>query len=988
MDSNENIYKLNQGNNEYILTTNIVGNAIRITCKNILNDKAKFSRDFTIDELKRIDHVFNFIQTPFQGLEYIDKALKNQKVGVSEEGENLKINFYVTTQGISHQLEIPLGDQNVFSSGFNNSYSKTTETTTYNMNQNFRGQNANQFLSQFGNTDLNPLGNAQNITNFGTIDTTTTSNVNADDQIKQLLQNLPGSSNTTGANTFTQTTTTTTTEQSYNNLGGLGGLGSTNTDINANLNSPFLSPPIIGPVVDSSSSSNDFLKNLQNNTTQFTTTTTTNGAQDISSQFNFGTTTGTQDTTSQFNFGTTTGAQDTTSQFNFGTTTGAQDTTSQFNFGTTTGAQDTTSQFNFGTTTGAEDVSSQFNLGNNGAQDVTSQLNLGVSEPQGVPSQYNFTSTETKNVTTSQYTFGSNGNQDNQFEANQFGSGPELLTKFNLDLPLESAGGDNQFTQTTTETATEKVSTFPTTPGLPTDASFEPKFNNFETAQTQTDYLNQTKEATTNTNFPGGFSNNYTETKTQYDITLRNVPNVQPQPVLQPQPQIMQSLQPTVQNVPDERINRLEGDTNSLRSEHQFLQDKINSLTGELNSYRNKLELMEKEKAASELNALKAENQAIKQQLSELHNLRNESSEVRMLRSQLSELDPLRRKVAEMEVLKGQLNELNSLRAKVAELSNVKSQLGELNSLRQQVSQMNLLKSQLDELNSLKSKVAELSGVKSQLGELNSLRQQVGQMNLLKQQLGELNNLKQSAIESDNLRRKINDLENIKIQYEQEIRNLRDAQNRNVNMEQNKYSEYQRISEMKMRSGLGMNSKQLLFEDKPQQICVKGDIIHNTDELELITRKINKLNQKLTLNLLYKATADSDKASAFHSKCDDAKSSLVLVETDKGKRFGGFTTCSWSGDCVDKKDEDAFVFSLDKMMTYDNIPGEDAIGCYPKFGPIFLGCQIRIYDNAFSKGGTTFEKGLNFNTEEDYELTGGEREFNVREIEVYEVIPQ
>ena len=290
MDLNENIYKLNQGNNEYILTTNIVGNAIRIICKNILNDKAKFARDFTIDELKRIDQVFNFIQTPFQGLEYIDKALKNQKVGVVEEGENLKINFYVTTQGISHQLEIPLGDQNVFTTGFNNAYTKTTETTTYNMNQNFGGQNANQFLSQFGNTDINTLGNAQNTTNFGTIDTTTTSNVNADDQIKQLLQNLPGASNTTGANTFTQTTTTTTTEHQYNNLGGLGGLGTTNTDINANLNSPFLSPPIIGPVVDSSSSDNDFLQNLQNKTTQFTTITT--GAQDISSQFNLGSTPG------------------------------------------------------------------------------------------------------------------------------------------------------------------------------------------------------------------------------------------------------------------------------------------------------------------------------------------------------------------------------------------------------------------------------------------------------------------------------------------------------------------------------------------------------------------------------------------------------------------------------------------------------------------------------------------------------------------------
>ena len=44
------------------------------------------------------------------------------------------------------------------------------------------------------------------------------------------------------------------------------------------------------------------------------------------------------------------------------------------------------------------------------------------------------------------------------------------------------------------------------------------------------------------------------------------------------------------------------------------------------------------------------------------------------------------------------------------------------------------------------------------------------------------------------------------------------------------------------------------------------------------------------------------------------------------------------------------------MMVYENIPGEDAIGCYPKFGPIFLGCQIRIYDNAFSKEGPLLRK--------------------------------
>ena len=167
---------------------------------------------------------------------------------------------------------------------------------------------------------------------------------------------------------------------------------------------------------------------------------------------------------------------------------------------------------------------------------------------------------------------------------------------------------------------------------------------------------------------------------------------------------------------------------------------------------------------------------------------------------------------------------------------------------------------------------------------------------------------------------------------------------------------------------------------------VKGDIIHDMNELEMITKKINKENKRIIINLLYKASADSDSAAVFHEKCDGANNTIVLVETKDGKRFGGYTTKSWTGNCVEKADPDAFIFSFDKMKTYDNIPGDDAIGCYPKFGPIFLGCQIKIFDNAFTRGGTTFEKELNFNTEDDYELTGGNRTFDVKDIEVYEVI--
>ena len=75
--------------------------------------------------------------------------------------------------------------------------------------------------------------------------------------------------------------------------------------------------------------------------------------------------------------------------------------------------------------------------------------------------------------------------------------------------------------------------------------------------------------------------------------------------------------------------------------------------------------------------------------------------------------------------------------------------------------------------------------------------------------------------------------------------------------------------------------------------------------------------------------------------------SLVLIETQKGIRVGGFTKKRWKGNCLQKIDNDAFVFSIDKNKTYDVITNENAIGCYPKFGPVFFGCQIRIYDNFF-----------------------------------------
>ena len=120
METHVNSYKLNQNNKEYILRIGLIGNSIRISCKNSLDPSSQsFTRDFTLEQLQKLDEIFNRISTPLEAVNYMDKALGIQKVGISESDNNLKVNFFITTQGMVHQLEIPLGQESASFSNYN-----------------------------------------------------------------------------------------------------------------------------------------------------------------------------------------------------------------------------------------------------------------------------------------------------------------------------------------------------------------------------------------------------------------------------------------------------------------------------------------------------------------------------------------------------------------------------------------------------------------------------------------------------------------------------------------------------------------------------------------------------------------------------------------------------------------------------------------------------------------------------------------------------
>ena len=371
------------------------------------------------------------------------------------------------------------------------------------------------------------------------------------------------------------------------------------------------------------------------------------------------------------------------------------------------------------------------------------------------------------------------------------------------------------------------------------------------------------------------------------------------------------------------QMNKLENDINILRPEQEKITNELKKVLDQAEKYK-----QENEANKQEITLLTNENKILK---TENENLRNE------LKKYQENYDKINTDFTSLQKDAGALQEQNTelLRLKEAyekEMQNIQNNIEQLTKDNEALKQNLELASNQNE-----ALINEINMLKSNQQKLNNNEEEI------KHLMEELDAYKIKAQENDLLKKKIEEME-YQIQVMQEHQE----------------------------------------EDDVKE--VKGDIIHDMNELEMIKKKINKENKRIIINLLYKASADSDSAAVFHNKCDEANNTIVLVETKDGKRFGGYTTKSWKGNCVEKADPEAFIFSFDKMKTYDNIPGDDAIGCYPKFGPIFLGCQIKIFDNAFTRGGTTFEKELNFNTEEDYELTGGSRTFEVKDVDVYEVI--
>lgn len=172
-----------------------------------------------------------------------------------------------------------------------------------------------------------------------------------------------------------------------------------------------------------------------------------------------------------------------------------------------------------------------------------------------------------------------------------------------------------------------------------------------------------------------------------------------------------------------------------------------------------------------------------------------------------------------------------------------------------------------------------------------------------------------------------------------------------------------------------------------------SSIINNFIELNIISNKFRLIypGKKVKYYVLYRKTRDIDSAFYFHSICDKIKGTLVLIQTEYNLRIGGYTSETWEGNNIYKKDNTAFIFSLNNNKIYNIKNNYFAIYCNPNLGPCFCGqnspslCIPNFCDlnngQCCKKIDSNFD-GYNF----DYEINNDKKDFKIKEYEVIQVI--
>ena len=179
----------------------------------------------------------------------------------------------------------------------------------------------------------------------------------------------------------------------------------------------------------------------------------------------------------------------------------------------------------------------------------------------------------------------------------------------------------------------------------------------------------------------------------------------------------------------------------------------------------------------------------------------------------------------------------------------------------------------------------------------------------------------------------------------------------------------------------------LIFDSKIESIG-SIDFIFN-----YIRQNDNSFNFN-SIKLLYRGSRDGDKTKTCHELCDNKQNVLIMMHSDSGFIFGGyskigFQTVQDKSSIEYKIDNNSFLFSVNLKKIYPVIKDKKSI-CYARDinGLCFYNSLV-FFDNFMNESKIIISDKIkkHFNGfENNYEMNGGQDKFKFTEIEVFQLL--
>jgi len=205
--------------------------------------------------------------------------------------------------------------------------------------------------------------------------------------------------------------------------------------------------------------------------------------------------------------------------------------------------------------------------------------------------------------------------------------------------------------------------------------------------------------------------------------------------------------------------------------------------------------------------------------------------------------------------------------------------------------------------------------------------------------------------------------------------------------------DYLRTGDLSVRSDAEVRM-QLLNDAKYFQL--PQEVIDNLrwkpmNGIDLRLSEVRYLNQQLKKEgkkmgeVLYEAAQDGDSASTFHSLCDNQGSNVVIIMTNTGNVFGGYSSQSWSSSSGYSSSSRAFLFRLRPSIKRFNIKSTSySIYRHVNFGPRFGSTDIILVSGALRSNKNFITNQFYYGS--SYDINNGVRYFKVQDYAVVKAI--